>query len=64
VWGPGYEDDHDLRVFISQLRRKLGEDPRRPGIIATEPGIGYRWVLRPADDREAGEPVRGAGTGG
>ena len=48
VWGPGYADDVDvLRVFISQLRRKIEHDPRRPRIIATDPGIGYRWQLRP-----------------
>jgi two-component system KDP operon response regulator KdpE len=48
VWGPGYEDDLDvLRVFISQLRRKIEPIPGRPQIIATDPGIGYRWLLRP-----------------
>ncbi|MGH2594597.1 MAG: response regulator transcription factor [Actinomycetota bacterium] len=48
VWGHGYEDDIDvLRVFISQLRRKIEPDPSRPRIIATDPGIGYRWLLEP-----------------
>ena len=51
VWGPGHADDMDvLRVFISQLRKKLEADPGRPQIITTDPGIGYRWMLRPADD--------------
>jgi len=50
VWGAGYEGDVDvLRVFISQLRRKIEADPRRPRIVATDPGIGYRWLLRPAE---------------
>jgi two-component system, OmpR family, KDP operon response regulator KdpE len=53
VWGPGYDGDVDvLRVFISQLRKKLEQDPTRPQLIATDPGIGYRWLLRPADDAE------------
>ncbi len=53
VWGPGYVGDVDvLRVFISQLRKKLEHDPGRPKLIATDPGIGYRWLLRPADDPE------------
>ena len=53
VWGPGHADDMDiLRVFISQLRKKLEADPGRPQIITTDPGIGYRWMLRPADDPE------------
>jgi two-component system KDP operon response regulator KdpE len=50
VWGAGYEDDVDvLRVFVSQLRRKVEEDPRRPRIVVTDPGIGYRWLLRPTE---------------
>jgi two-component system, OmpR family, KDP operon response regulator KdpE len=53
VWGPGYAEDVDvLRVFISQLRKKLEQDPARPKLIATDPGIGYRWLLRPADETE------------
>jgi two-component system KDP operon response regulator KdpE len=53
VWGPGYAGDTDvLRVFISQLRKKIEADPGRPKIIATDPGIGYRWLLRPAEDAE------------
>jgi two-component system, OmpR family, KDP operon response regulator KdpE len=53
VWGPGYAGDVDvLRVFVSQLRKKLEQDPARPKLIATDPGIGYRWLLRPADEAE------------
>jgi two-component system KDP operon response regulator KdpE len=53
VWGPGYSDDIDvLRVFISQLRRKIETDSGRPRIIMTDPGIGYRWLLRPAEHPE------------
>ncbi|HEX5689689.1 MAG TPA: response regulator transcription factor [Roseiflexaceae bacterium] len=44
VWGPAYErDTQTLRVFIGQLRRKLGDDPTRPRFILTEPGVGYRF---------------------
>jgi two-component system, OmpR family, KDP operon response regulator KdpE len=57
VWGPGYAEDVDvLRVFISQLRKKLEPDPGRPKIITTDPGIGYRWLLRPADETERPTP--------
>jgi two-component system, OmpR family, KDP operon response regulator KdpE len=53
VWGPGYAGDVDvLRVFVSQLRKKLEQDPAHPKLIATDPGIGYRWLLRPADEPE------------
>jgi len=47
VWGEGYADDVDvLRVFVSQLRKKIEREHTRPAIIVTEPGVGYRWVLR------------------
>ena len=48
VWGPSYgEESHYLRVFIRQLRRKLGDDPATPRYIVTEPGLGYRWKADP-----------------
>ncbi len=44
VWGDVYGDEREyLRVFISQLRRKIEEDPMRPVYIMTEPGVGYRF---------------------
>ena len=50
VWGPGYADDVEvLRVFVSQLRKKIEPDPSLPTVIITDPGIGYRWSLRPVD---------------
>ena len=50
VWGDTYGEDVEvLRVFVSQLRRKVEPDPRRPRAIVTEPGIGYRWNLRPVE---------------
>lgn len=43
VWGTAYEDDmHLLRVHMSNLRRKLEENPMHPRHIITEPGVGYR----------------------
>lgn len=43
VWGVGYGTElHMLRVNISNLRRKLEQDPTRPVHIVTEPGVGYR----------------------
>ena len=43
VWGDTNEaDSHLLRVNVSNLRRKIEEDPSRPRYIMTEPGVGYR----------------------
>jgi two-component system KDP operon response regulator KdpE len=48
VWGPGYATENQyLRVFIRQLRGKLGDDPARPRFIVTEAGLGYRWKPDP-----------------
>jgi two-component system KDP operon response regulator KdpE len=45
VWGAEYGDEREyLRVFISQLRHKIEDDPLRPAYILTEPGVGYRFV--------------------
>ena len=44
VWGSAYEHDvPTLRVFVTQLRRKIEADPAHPTYILTEPGIGYRF---------------------
>ncbi len=46
VWGPEYGSETQyLRVYASQLRKKLGEDPAAPRLV-TEPGVGYRLLDR------------------
>lgn len=45
LWGPAHvEDSQYLRVYIRQLRQKLGDDATNPRFIMTEPGIGYRFM--------------------
>ncbi len=45
VWGPGYADAAgNLRLYMTQLRRKLEPDPVRPRWLLTEPGMGYRFA--------------------
>lgn len=34
--------NHYLRVYMTQLRHKLEEDPTHPRLLLTEPGVGYR----------------------
>jgi two-component system KDP operon response regulator KdpE len=49
VWGPAHaEDVQYLRVYVGQLRHKLGDAGR---LIATEPGIGYRLAEGTESDR-------------
>ena len=50
IWGPGYQEETNVRVHVGHLRRKLEDDPSNPRLILTEPGLGYRW----ADDALGG----------
>ncbi|MGC5163474.1 response regulator [Rhodococcus sp. DT1] len=44
LWGPSYVgQNHYLRVYLTQLRRKLERDPTRPRHLITESGRGYRF---------------------
>ncbi len=67
VWGPGYETESQyLRVYASQLRKKLDDDPTRPRLV-TEPGVGYRLVDPSGSDgspeRDPGPERSGGGPG-
>ena len=42
VWDAFYEDDNTVMVYISHLREKIEEDPRKPRLLHTIRGIGYR----------------------
>ncbi|MEB2314420.1 MAG: response regulator [Polyangiaceae bacterium] len=43
VWGPAYTSQtHYVRVHMAELRKKVEQDPSRPKLLVTEPGVGYR----------------------
>lgn len=46
VWSDKHGDEarDSLRVHLRALRQKLGDDASSPRYIATEAGVGYRWV--------------------
>lgn len=47
MWGPTHEEDaHYLRILVGKLRHKLGDDASAPRYIATEPGVGLRFLAR------------------
>lgn len=48
VWGPSHREDVQyLRVYVGQLRDKLGDSQGIPRYIVNEPGIGYRLMIHP-----------------
>ncbi len=58
VWGEGYEDDVDvLRVFVSQLRKKIEPDPTRPR--SSSPSRA--WDIAGCSARLASRDGRGLG---
>jgi len=49
VWGPQYTTDTGyLRLYLSQLRKKLEPEPSTPRYLLTEAGMGYRFAPTPA----------------
>jgi len=43
AWGPGNSEQVQyLRVYMTQLRHKLQDDPAQPKHPLTELGVGYR----------------------
>ncbi len=43
VWGPDwFGDEHVIDVHLSNLRRKLGDDPKNPRFVRTVRGVGFK----------------------
>jgi two-component system KDP operon response regulator KdpE len=67
VWGEDFVScSHYLRLYVGYLRQKLEDDPRRPRILLTEWGYGYRLVEPKAASRSvpARATLRRAGSQG
>ncbi|WP_133755165.1 response regulator [Naumannella halotolerans] len=49
IWGSDHVTDTGyLRLYLSQLRKKLEPDPAAPQFLITEAGMGYRLQVPPA----------------
>ena len=48
-WNDPQADSQYLRSYMSLLRQKLEYDPSEPELILTEPGVGYRLCVGPAE---------------
>lgn len=48
IWGASYTNQtHYVRVHMAELRKKVEQDPARPVLLVTEPGVGYRLRVEP-----------------
>ena len=57
--GLGVKGDGDvqpMRIVVSALRRKLGDDADNPTYIFTEPRVGYRMPKGEGQEREMETP--------
>lgn len=58
LWPNEHVVDHALRQTVSELRKLLGDAPRKPTYIKTIPGQGYRWIYQtPASEDPAPPPA-------
>jgi two-component system KDP operon response regulator KdpE len=47
IWGSqDVEKTAPLRVYMGYLREKLEANPAKPELLITEPGVGYRLVIK------------------
>ncbi|MEQ9724152.1 response regulator transcription factor [Pseudomonas sp. WHRI 8822A] len=45
IWGKTHDDDlHYVRVLVGKLRQRLGDNAASPRWLATEPGVGLRFI--------------------
>jgi two-component system KDP operon response regulator KdpE len=51
IWGWEYRDNLEyLYVYISNLRKKLEKNAKRPRYLLSEPGVGYWFEVQPKPD--------------
>jgi DNA-binding response OmpR family regulator len=49
VWASDYKDQLQyVKLYVRYLREKLERDPKRPQLIVTERGFGYRFAALPS----------------
>jgi Tol biopolymer transport system component/DNA-binding winged helix-turn-helix (wHTH) protein len=53
IWPDSVVEENNLNVYVSQLRKALGESPNENRYIVTIPGRGYRFVATVSEVRTA-----------
>ncbi|TGG94084.1 response regulator transcription factor [Natronospirillum operosum] len=49
IWGAHRAQPHYLRILVTRLRAKLGDEATQPRFIENEPGVGYRLKTSGSD---------------
>lgn len=58
VWASDFQDQLPyVKLYVRYLREKLEADPKRPQLIQTERGFGYRFASSPADTRRSSQDL-------
>jgi DNA-binding winged helix-turn-helix (wHTH) protein len=61
VWPDAHVHSDNIKVLVRELRRALGDDPRAPRYIRSEPGRGYAFVAPLCGVLALGDPSRASG---
>jgi DNA-binding winged helix-turn-helix (wHTH) protein len=56
LWPGSFVEEGSLNVYVSALRKALGEDARRPTYIETVARSGYRFIATVRSDSEDAKP--------
>ncbi|MBI4304530.1 MAG: response regulator transcription factor [Chloroflexi bacterium] len=58
AWGPNYVGDKSfVKLYIRYLRQKIERDPRKPQLILTERGVGYRFAVQAKEAKKTKEAI-------
>ncbi|HUQ95336.1 MAG TPA: alpha/beta fold hydrolase [Bryobacteraceae bacterium] len=57
LWPDTFVDDHALSFQIAEIRKVLGDDPKRPHYIETRPRRGYRFMAEIPAEPPAKAPL-------
>jgi pimeloyl-ACP methyl ester carboxylesterase/DNA-binding winged helix-turn-helix (wHTH) protein len=57
LWPDVFVDDHALSVQVAELRKALGDSPKRPALIETRPRRGYRFLPEVTSDERVSDAV-------
>jgi len=46
IWGERFYSSINVKSYMHRIRQKLEDDPAKPALIISEPGVGYYIKLQ------------------